>query len=120
MAKACRVWVEDTGASLGERVRVADGFFSRFWGLMGQPPLAEGEGLWLEPCDSIHMFFMGFAIDAAYLDAEGQVLKLLHGIRPWRVGPILRKARVVLELPAGKLAQAGVVEGMRLRREALT
>lgn len=109
-----RVWVEGSGQLLGEQVRLADGFASRFWGLMGQSQLPRGGGLWLKPCSSIHMAFMRFAIDAVFLGPEGEVLHVASGLRPWRLGPWVQGTRSVLELPAGQAAKAELAVGQRV------
>ena len=81
--------------------KAADTFFSRFMGLMGKKELKPGAGLLISPCNSIHMFFMRFPIDAVFLDRAGKVVYIVEGIKPWRLSPIVRKAHSVLELPAG-------------------
>ena len=72
-------------------------------GLLGRKELGEGTGLWLEPCNGIHTFAMRFPIDVLFLDREGRALKMVSGVRPWRVCGPVRGARVVIELPAGTL-----------------
>jgi uncharacterized membrane protein (UPF0127 family) len=60
------------------------------------------------------MFFMRIPIDAAFLDRDLKVVKAVHAIAPWRVTPLYRSARSVLELPAGTLAASGTQEGDQL------
>lgn len=98
-----------SGACLGTRIFVADTFWSRFCGLMLRPQLLPGEGLLLEPCSSIHMLFMRFPIDAAFLGADNRVVAVYHALRPW-IGFSWwhRRAVKVLELPAGTLCDNGV------------
>jgi uncharacterized membrane protein (UPF0127 family) len=48
-------------------VVVANGFFSRLRGLLGQRELADGAGLLLVGTNDIHMWGMRFAIDAVFL-----------------------------------------------------
>lgn len=96
------------------RVARADSFRTRLVGLLGRAALAPGEGLWIEPCDSIHTFFMRFAIDVAFVDRQGTVVRRLDAVRPWRATRLYTQARACVELPAGTLASAGVVEGSRL------
>ncbi len=43
---------------LGEKVRMADTFLSRFVGLLGTAAIREGEGLWIVPCRSLHTLGM--------------------------------------------------------------
>jgi len=99
------------GVVLAEHVRIADSFSSRFLGLMGRRSLAEGEGLLLKNCSSIHCCFMRFPIDAVYLD-EAFCVKRTETVRPWRLGSLVPGARHVLELRAG--AAAKVKSGQKL------
>jgi uncharacterized membrane protein (UPF0127 family) len=88
---------------------------ARTLGLMFRAELPEGDGLMIRPCNSIHMFFMRFPLDVAFLDRDGVVLHTVHGIRPWRVSRLVRRAKAAIELPAGTLAAAGVEKGTVLR-----
>jgi uncharacterized protein len=103
------------GREVAARVEVAGSFLRRGLGLMFRRELPPGHGLMITPCNSIHMFFMRFPLDVAFVDRDGRVLRILHGIRPWRVSSIVRGARSALELPAGTLAAAGVEPGTVLR-----
>ena len=98
-------------AVLSDRTRVADTMGARMVGLLTSRGLAEGEGLWIEPCNSIHTWFMRFTIDAVFLDREGQVVKLASRMKPWRLTAIARKARGVLELPEGTIERTGTAVG---------
>lgn len=83
---------------------VAGSFWDRLKGLMGKDRLAQGEGLLLEPCSSIHTFFMRFPIDVAYLRQEGanyKVLAIRRDFRPWRMDFPVFGAQAVLELATG-------------------
>jgi uncharacterized membrane protein (UPF0127 family) len=103
------------GREVAAHVEVAGSFLRRGLGLMFRRELPEGHGLAITPCSSIHMHFMRFPLDVAFLDAEGRVVRAYHGIRPWRISRIVRGARSALELPAGTLAAAGVERGTVLR-----
>lgn len=98
-------------AVVADNVAVADTWGSRFKGLLGRASLPEGEGLHIVPCNSIHMFFMKFPIDVAFLDEGGKVVKAVHAIKPWRATKMYFDAHSALELPAGTLARTGVAEG---------
>ncbi len=104
-------------ATLAERADFANTITTRALGLMGQATLPEGSGLVIDPCTSIHMFFMRFAIDALYVAQDGTVLRVVSQLRPWRLGPIVLNARYVVELPAGTAARTGTQVGDRLRVE---
>ena len=101
----------------GDRVRTAQTFLSRLVGLLGTATIAEGEGLWIVPCRSVHTLGMRYPIDVAFLDARGVVVGILEGFPPNRVGRVVRDARGALELRAGTLAATGTVPGDRLEFE---
>ena len=90
------------------------------WGrsLMGRRELPFGDALWIDPCNSIHTFFMRIPIDVLLLDRDLRVVKAFHALVPWRMTLIYRKARTVLELPAGTLAASQTAEGDQLDFQA--
>jgi len=94
-------------------IEVARGFWSRFRGWMGRKMLP-GTALLLYPCSSVHTFFMRAAIDVVFLNSEGRVVKLVEGLKPWRVSPVVFQAIAVLEMPAGDARRSGIREGERL------
>jgi hypothetical protein len=78
---------------------------------MGRPPLVPGEGLVLLGENSIHTFFMRFPIDVLYLDGDRQVMRLQRAMPPWRIGPLVRGCRYIVELPPGTLERTGTEVG---------
>jgi uncharacterized membrane protein (UPF0127 family) len=94
--------------------RVADSFFSRLQGLLGSSPLQPGAGLYLIPCNAIHMFFMTFAIDAIFLDKENTVVGLEENLQPWKLSASYKKARGCLELPPGTIASTNTKLGDKI------
>lgn len=92
---------------VAERAEAARTWWSRGKGLLGRRGLPDGGGLIIEPCSSIHTWFMAFPIDVAFVAADGRVVRVAHALRPWRFGPLARKVRYVVELPAGALAASG-------------
>jgi uncharacterized membrane protein (UPF0127 family) len=102
---------------LAGRAGRAAGFFARGRGLMFTPPLPEGGGLVIEPCNSIHMFFMRYPLDILFLDREGRVVFMYRGIKPWRMGRVVRGARTAVELPEGTIDRTGTQLGDLLRLE---
>ena len=89
------------GKCIADRVKIADTFMTRFFGLMPKKSLQDGEGLFLQRCSSIHCFFMKFPIDVIYLDKGFKVL-CTETVAPWHVGSLVRHARHVLEVEAGR------------------
>ncbi len=115
MRRQSRLRVEADGArAVVSRGRFARSYWSRLKGLLGTRVLPDGDGLLIEPCNSIHMFFMAFPIDAVYLDDADRILRVAAELKPWRVGPIVGRAKRVLELPAGKTAALRLAEGDHL------
>ena len=86
---------------------------------MGRSSLEEGEGLLIEPCTWIHTFGMAFPIDVIYLDGEGAVIHSCHSLRPNRLGPFVRRAHSVLELPAGTIVGSGTKVGDQLEERSI-
>jgi uncharacterized membrane protein (UPF0127 family) len=111
------------GAPLAPRAWASTSTFERAQGWLKRERVDDGEGLLIVPCNSIHTFGMRFAIDVAFLDRRGCVLKLAPQVRPGRLawGPalgLLLPWRVqALELPAGTLATCGLSVGQTLRIE---
>lgn len=112
MPLVCRNRTRDT--LLATKAEHARSFSARFVGLMGRRSLPFGEALWIDPCNSIHTFFMRIPIDVVFLDRELRVVRAIPAMVPWRASSIYRKARTVLELPAGTLAASGTSEGDQL------
>jgi len=94
------------------QLELAGNFAARLIGLMGKKSLPCGAGLLITKCNSIHMFFMRFAIDAVFVDKAMRVVKIVPGLKPWRVASC-SEARHTLELPAG--GAAGIEIGDQLR-----
>ena len=93
---------------------VAKNFFQRLRGLIGSPPLQKGEALWIPRCQGIHMWGMGYPIDAVFLDPEKTVIRLVPGVPVNSFGPVVWAAESVLELPAGAIKKTGIKIGDRL------
>jgi len=92
------------GVVLAGRAEIARGFFARGRGLLGRVALPEGEALVIAPCGSIHTLGMRFAIDVLFVDGRhspARCLAVARALPPGRVGPMVRGARGVIELPAG-------------------
>ena len=117
MAKASRrVSIRNVtrGTTLGASVRVAGSMADRMVGLLRTPEAELSGGLYIEHASSIHMVFMPYAIDAAFVASDGRVTKVVEGLRPWRVVWWARGARDCLELPVGAIATSGTRVGDRL------
>ena len=105
------------GRIIGNAVRVAERFFPRMRGLLRTDGLAEGEGLWIHPCSSIHSFGMRFEFDALFLGPDGQVVGLSERFRRNRISKVFWNARGVLELPTGTIERTGTEVGDEIQFE---
>lgn len=100
---------------LVENLRVANTPLARIRGLLFTKSLSPGDGLWLVPCNAIHSIGMNYPIDVIYLDKKNKIVKLTRQFCPNRIGPFVRKARSVIELPARSLERIGVNVGDTLQ-----
>jgi len=97
--------------TVATRVEWAGCSESRRRGLLGRDSLDPEEGIYIVPCQWIHMFGMRFPIDVAFLSSSGRVLALHRGLRPWRLSRPVLRAEGVLELAAGALDRSGTTVG---------
>ena len=99
------------GAVLAEQVERAVSMRARLRGLLGRTALPEGCALAIEPCTSVHTFFMRFTIDVAFVAPDGRVLRAISDLRPWRATRVYPAAALVVELPAGTLRRTQTQDG---------
>lgn len=109
MARAIR----DDGRVIVDRLAVANTFWTRLKGLMGNDSLQPDEGLLIqgEGGGGIHCFFMKIPIDLVYLDQQGQIVHLTRQMRPWTVARPILRARDVIECYPGTIARHGLMLG---------
>ncbi|CAB4553089.1 MAG: DUF192 domain-containing protein [Actinobacteria bacterium] len=101
------VWLVSQGrvvASAGRATSRTD----RRRGLIGMAAIPEP--LLLDPCSWVHTMGMKTAIDVAYVDSEGIVLRI-DTMKPWRVGQLTRKAQFVIEASTGSFERWNVRVG---------
>jgi len=79
-------------------------------GLLGRSAPTDGEALSIEPCSSVHTFFMGYSLDVVYLNRGGRVIKVVTDLKPWRASQCFG-ARTVLEFSAGETNRMGLRVG---------
>jgi uncharacterized membrane protein (UPF0127 family) len=117
MAKTMRVRNLSRDADLAVNAAVADTFWRRLRGLLGRDGLRVGEGLVIEPCTSVHMLGMTFALDVLHLDRSGTVIRTVPGLRPGQFGPLVWRSHVAVELPVGTIAATGTATGDKVALE---
>ena len=92
---------ERSGKLLAAQLEMPATMLGHGLGLMFRRRLDPGRGMWLNPCNGIHMMFMNFPIDAVFLDSRERVKKVYRKLPAW-YGIVLLEwgAHSVLELPA--------------------
>lgn len=110
MSLQYRVTNTTRGTVIGDFVQGAETSAERRTGLLKHDRLDEGQGLWIVPCESVHMFFMKFALDLIYLDRKRRVKRVVRNLKPWRISLCL-PAHSVLELPVGTIDRTGTEVG---------
>ena len=112
-----RVINQTRNTSLMTQGRIANTFWLRLKGLLGAPPLQNGEGLILVGEKSIHTLFMGFPIDVVYVDKAFNVIRSDANMVPYRLGPFLARSAYVLEMPVGAISKSATQVGDQLKFE---
>ena len=100
---------------LADDVFLADTPFKRVKGLLGRKDFQPGQALIIRPCNSIHTFFMRFAIDAIFVDKNSCVVGIVKGIKPFHLSPIFFKASYVIEVPEGTIVQSETSVGDKIQ-----
>ena len=102
-----------TGAVIATSVEVARTSATRRRGLLGRQGLRPGSAIVITRCNAIHTIGMQFAIDVAFVDADGCVRKIVYRLRPWRMA-MAPRAWAVIELAAGGLHRESLHVGDRV------
>jgi len=110
---------ETRGTKVCSSIEVAADPWHRMRGLLGRDRLPEGHGLVISPCNSVHTFFMRFAIDVVFLDGDGTVVRIYRDLKPFRFAGGGLRARMVLETASGEIEKSDTGVGDRLRMESL-
>ena len=93
------------------KILYANTFWERFKGLLFyKSPIME-EGLLITRCNSIHMFFMKFPVDAVFLDQTNTVVKVAENLKPWSFISPVRHAHSTLELPSETIKKWNICVG---------
>jgi uncharacterized membrane protein (UPF0127 family) len=103
-------WLVSDGTVIAS-AEVAEGRRARNRGLLGRTGL---DGAFVLPrCRWVHTVTMRFALDVAYLDAEGTIVKTVR-MKPHRVGVPVFSASWVVEAEAGAFARWGLHVGQQI------
>jgi len=63
---------------------------------------------------SLHMFFVFFPIDVAFLNSNKEIVEIKENFKPFTVHSPKNKAKYVVELNHGTIEQTGTTVGDRL------
>jgi uncharacterized protein len=102
--------------TLADRAGIADTSETRQRGLLKHTGLAEGEGLWIVPCEGVHSFFMKFAIDVVFINKKRVVTKVRPNMVKSRIALSIR-AHSTIELPVGMIDKSKTAPGDQLELE---
>lgn len=114
-----RITNQTRGQLLACNALLAKTYWQRMLGLMGRKSLAQGEGLIIYPCSSVHTHWMRFAIDIIYVNKDNVIVGIDSNLQPWRIGMFYRHIQYVVELPAGTAAGTSTQVGDRLVLEIM-
>jgi uncharacterized protein len=103
----------DRGTVVATHLEPAFDSRSRNRGLLGRDGLPDGHAIVIAPSNSIHMFFMRFAIDVLFVAKDGRVVKACENLRPWRLA-LAWRAFAVIEGWVGMIAESGTRPGDRV------
>lgn len=99
--------VAKSGAVIIDSCMRTTNIFDRLRGLLFRPTPAPNAGLLIDPCNSVHTFFMSYAIDVIYLDRDFRIVKLIENLSPWRISAC-RSAHMTLEVAASQARHLGL------------
>lgn len=105
---------------LGQRVSIAETSLSRMVGLLGKKGLEPGTGLLIYPSQAVHTVAMRFTIDVVFIDRNWKVVHVNPALVPYRMTGIHWRARCVLELPSGVIAETSTQVGDQLEIADIT
>jgi len=107
-----RLYGEDGRPRIARVARTAH-FYDRMRGLLGTSGLPQAEALLIDPCSSIHTWGMRYTIDAAFLDRNWTIIRIVRGLKPWRMAACAA-AVMVLETCEGGLETMQLYRGIKL------
>ncbi len=86
---------------IARKVRYCDNPFTRLKGLLGTKELGRDEACWIIPCNMVHTFGMGYAIDVVFLDKKNEIVSVIQNLKPNRFSPLVKGAHSVVEFASG-------------------
>ena len=95
-------------------IKIADSYKSKIVGVIGWEDWGGCAGLLIKDANSIHTFFVRFAIDVVFLDKGFKIVKIVENLKPFRFSPIVWSAKHTLELPSGTLRKKSLHPGDKI------
>jgi len=108
------VSVVKDGVPIVPRVEVAVSFTARLRGLLARPLPGQGYGMLFPRCGALHTCFMRFDLDVFFFDRSLRVVRVVRGLRPWRLCFGGQAAQSALEVQSGWLFPADLREDDRV------
>lgn len=107
------------GTVIATRIEFADNLLKQMAGLMFRKVIPDSYAMifdmYFEQRISIHMLFVPFPIDLAFLDRDHKIVDTRCRMKPWIGMAFSRKpARYAVEMPAGTIDRFGLKEGESL------
>lgn len=99
-----------TGVPVVASVEPAFDSRTRNRGLLGRTGLPADQALAIAPCNAVHTIAMKFTIDVMFVNRDGSVRRIVHGLRPYRLAASFR-SHCVIETAAGVIAASGTRVG---------
>ena len=96
---------------IADKADIAQNPFTRIVGLLLKKSVSENEGLVINPCNSVHTFFMRFPIDVLFVNKRNEIIACYENVKPWRILPIHLRSNYVVELCAGEISSKNIQKG---------
>jgi len=100
---------------LAKDIVIANTPFKRMKGLLGKKEFREGQALILKPCNSIHTFFLRFAIDVIFVDKHNKIIEAISHLKPFRLTCVYWLSALAIELPSGTIQSTLTCKGDTLQ-----
>lgn len=82
------------------KIKSATSLMDRLVGLMFKKQI-DFDALEINPCQSVHCFFMKFPIDVVFMNEDHVVIKIYREMNPWSISGYHFRAKKVLEFKLG-------------------
>jgi hypothetical protein len=101
--------------ALGDNLISLNGDFSRLLRHINRQGIPKGCVLWINPCQAIYTIGMRSAVDIAFIDKDGRVVRIFRNFPPGCFTETAPAAVSVLEFPASTLSDSGTSVGDIIR-----